>query len=148
MKKLLYLFVTALVLISCTKNTEPWEKESLNLDIRFVVETEGQHNSILIKEVNDGSIGEISFYSKNEGNANLPYDETINQEVSYYTKATFIYQDRTVSESIQEYESFVGYDITLKMFVEGELKVEITKAIAKPDDTASISFDFKEYFED
>lgn len=148
MKKLLYLFVTTLVLTSCTKNTEPWEKESLNLDVRFVVETEGQHNSILIKEINDGSIGEISFYSKNEGNANLPYDETINQEVSYYTEATFSYQDRTVLESIEEYESFVAYDVTLKMFVEGELKAKTTKTIAKPDDTTSISFDFKEYFEE
>ncbi|MDX8552756.1 hypothetical protein MK851_03845 [Tenacibaculum sp. 1B UA] len=148
MKKLLYLVVATLVLNSCTKNIEPWEKEPLNLDVRFVVATEEQHNSILIKEINDGSIGEISFYSKSEGNANLPYDKTINQEVSYYTKATFSYQDRTVSESIAEYESFVAYDVTLKMFVEGELKVETTKAIAKPDDTASISFDFKEYFED
>lgn len=148
MKKLCYLFVLALAFISCSDNIEPWEKEPLNLDLKFVVETSKSHNSIITTKINDGSIGEVNFELVEEKADNLPYNKThFNQKVNYYTVSAFYYKDRTMSKTITEANDFEAYEVTLKMFVDGALKKEVTKLINKSDDEVSLDFEFKEYFE-
>ncbi len=146
MKKIFYLFLATLTLTSCTESLEPWEKDPLHVDIRFVIESDQDRSSIIMADINDGSNGAIDISTKEEKPDNLPFEkEYINQKVNFYTQAALSYQDRS---TVKIGDEFSEYTITLKMFVDGELKKEEVFLMKEADDIQFISYDFEELFFD
>lgn len=146
MKKAFYFFVFTLLLISCTKSKEPWEKDPLNLDIEFIIESSQNSPSIIAADISDRSIGTINVSYKEEKPNNLPFKkEFLNQKVNFYTDAVLSYKDRS---DVKIGVPFSEYNVTLKILIDGKLKKEKTFLIKSGYDNISISYSFEELFFD
>lgn len=144
MRKFIYSLLTILIFISCTEHKEPWEKGDLSLDVKFVIESDEKRPSIINLDINDGSNGSIQITESFEKPDNLPFGKQfIKQRVDFYTDAMLSYKDRS---PVKVGVPFEEYTITLKIFINDELKKEKDFLVTTGYENYAISYSFDSLF--